>query len=372
MKFTIITHVTHLQHDGMYYGYAPYIREMNIWLKYVEEVTVVAPIENQEKTAIDLAYHHKAIDFRTIPNFNFLNIKNIILAVLKLPKISWTIFCAMKKADHIHLRCPGNVGLIGCFVQILFPKKIKTAKYAGNWDPKAKQPWAYRLQKYILNNTFLTRNMQVLVYGQWEKQSKNIIPFFTASYADAEKEIIQKPDFSDGIQFIFVGNLSSGKNPLYAMELVQKLMKRSFKIKLNIYGEGSERIVLEKYIVENQLENYIFLQGNCDKETLKTAYKKSHFVILPSQSEGWPKAIAEGMFWGCVPVATPVSCVPYMLDSGNRGILLNRNLEQDTSRIALILSDEVQYNDMSIRAVDWSQQYTTDLFEAEIQKILKS
>jgi hypothetical protein len=31
------------------------------------------------------------------------------------------------------------------------------------------------------------------------------------------------------------------------------------------------------------------------------------------------KAIAEGMFWGCIPVGTAVSCVPFMLDEGKRG-----------------------------------------------------
>ena len=38
--------------------------------------------------------------------------------------------------------------------------------------------------------------------------------------------------------------------------------------------------------------------------------------MLPSKSEGWPKAIAEGMFWGAIPVATRVSCLEYMLDKG--------------------------------------------------------
>ena len=42
----------------------------------------------------------------------------------------------MQDADHIHLRCPGNIGLLGCFSSNFISKKIKTAKYAGNWDPK--------------------------------------------------------------------------------------------------------------------------------------------------------------------------------------------------------------------------------------------
>ena len=64
-------------------------------------------------------------------------------------------------------------------------------------------------------------------------------------------------------------------------------------------------------------------------------------MILPSQSEGWPKAIAEGMFWGCVPIATPVSCVPFMLDYGERGVLLQMNLEQDVQQLKRLLNNEI-------------------------------
>lgn len=370
MKFAIITHVIHNQKVNQYFGYAPYIREMNIWLKYVDEIIVVAPLENKGLTAIDLAYSHQKIDFKIIPNFNFIDLKNIFLAILKLPKIFWRIFWAMKSADHIHLRCPGNVGLIGCVIQILFPNKIKTAKYAGNWDPNSKQPWTYKLQKYILNNTFLTKNMQVLVYGEWENQSKNSKPFFTATYSELEKEIIKKKSLDSEIHFVFVGSLVLGKNPLYAVKLIEELIKKGNKTTLEIYGGGPERQNLENYIKKNQLENNVFLHGNQNKETIKKAYQKCHFVILPSKSEGWPKAIAEGMFWGCVPVVTKVSCVVSMLDYGNSGILLQMNLKEDTDQIEKIMRDENSFFAKSKFASEWSQKYTTDVFEAEIKKLL--
>jgi hypothetical protein len=67
-----------------------------------------------------------------------------------------------------------------------FISKKKTAKYLGNWDPKAKQPFTYKLQRWILSNTFLTRKMQVLVYGEWEGSNKIIKPFFTATYSESQ------------------------------------------------------------------------------------------------------------------------------------------------------------------------------------------
>ncbi|PZX92441.1 glycosyltransferase family 1 protein [Flavobacterium aquariorum] len=381
MKFAIITQVSHVFQKGNYFAYAPYVREMNVWSKYVDEFIIVAPLIQASNTVIDIPYNQENIEFFKIESINLLGFKSIFNAILKISKISRQIFKAMKEADHIHLRCPGNIGLLGCLVQILFPNKPKTAKYAGNWDPKAKQPWSYRLQKWILSNTFLTRNMQVLVYGEWEGSTKNIKPFFTATYSEMDKVAIQSLDLNRGINFVFVGALVSGKNPMYAMKLLDTLYKKGYNVSLNFYGEGIERKALESYIASNGLEKIVQLKGNQNQKVVTEAYQNSHFVILPSQSEGWPKALAEGMFWGCVPIATPVSCVPFMLDFGERGVLLqmNRelcsdwrsNLEQDVRKVEAVVNDKVDYDTKRRKASDWSRKYTLEVFESAIKKMLE-
>jgi glycosyltransferase involved in cell wall biosynthesis len=247
MKFAIITHVPHIIKDNRYFAYAPYVNEMNIWAKYVEELILVAPEVKTEKTAVDTAYQHQNIQFIAIEGFDVLSLKGIFRAVLKMPKISWKIFKAMQTADHIHLRCPGNIGMLGSLLQILFPSTPKTAKYAGNWDPKSKQPWTYKLQQWILSNTFLTRNMQVLVYGEWDGSSKNIMPFFTATYNEEDKLPIFKKELKGSINFVFVGTLVKGKSPLYAIRLVENLSKKGYDVRLSLYGEGMERNRLEQY-----------------------------------------------------------------------------------------------------------------------------
>lgn len=371
MRFLIITHVNHILQSNNLYGYAPYIREMNIWLKYIDELVVVAPVKNGNPTTIDIAYKHERINIKKIPSFDITNFTNALYLVFKFPIIFWKIFFAMRKADHIHLRCPGNVGLIGCLVQIFFPSKVKTAKYAGNWDPKAKQPLSYRMQKWILNNSFLTRNIEVLVYGEWEGSSTNIKPFFTASYFEKEKLPLKTLDLNGTINFVFVGTLSSGKNPLYAVCLVENLLKKGYNVCLDLYGEGDEYTTLKNYIRSNNLEKYITLKGNQNQEILSKAYQNSHFVILPSRSEGWPKALAEGMFWGCIPIATAVSCVPFMLEYGERGILLHRELNLDIKQLENILNNVESFNFKRKKASDWSRKYTLDIFESEIKTMIK-
>ena len=346
---------------------------MNIGLKYADELIVVAPLVNDKPTAIDSLYEHQNINFRQVPNFNITTFKNGISTVFKIPKIVVEIFKAMQQADHIHLRCPGNIGLVACMVQILFPNKTKTAKYAGNWDSKSKQPWSYRLQRWILNNPFLSRNIQVLVYGEWPNQSRNIKSFFTATYSESEKETITKIiSAAAKIKLIFVGSLVAGKNPLYAIQLLEQLKKSNQNVVLDLYGEGILRQVLEKYIEVNNLSEFVVLHGNQNQEVLKKAYQESHFVILPSKSEGWPKAIAEGMFWGCVPLATAVSCIPNMVDQGDRGILLEMDLDKDSTAVNNLICNPAAYENKSKAAVNWSRKYTVERFESEIQKLLQA
>ena len=371
MRFLIITHVLHKKKGAGYTAYAPYVREMNLWLKHVDEVEIVAPLVKESVSDIDLDYQHEQIKFTKIPSVNFTALSNSILSFLKLPIILWRIVGACKRSDHIHLRCPGNIGLLGCFVQVLFPKKIKTAKYAGNWDPRAKQPWSYKLQRSILNNQFLTKNMTALVYGDWNDSSKNIKPFFTASYKESEKEAVKTKPLSKTIDLLFVGTLSQGKQPLLAVKVVQQLKANGIKVRLNIYGEGPQRNIIEDYISKNNLSKHITLHGNKDKARLKNAYRKAHFLVIMSKSEGWPKVIAEAMFWKCLPVSTAVSCVPEMLDMGSRGSLVQDNVHAIIKEIESYIKDEALYASKIENAFNWSRQYTLNRFDNEIKDLLK-
>ena len=214
--------------------------------------------------------------------------------------------------------------------------------------------------------------MKVLVYGEWKGITKNIKPFFTATYRELDKEPLSTKDLNSEVKFIFVGTLVKGKNPLYAIQLVESLFKKGVAVSLKLYGEGVIKNELVDYVLRNKLESLISFEGNQSKEIIQKAYIDSHFVLLPSESEGWPKAIAEGMFWGCVPVATAVSCLPFMLDYGKRGVLLSMNIENDAKQVVDLIKNQKKYNCMQAEAAAWSRNYTIDLFEIEIYQLLKS
>lgn len=434
MRFIIITNAPTLKKNGNYYSYAPYVNEINIWSKLSSEIGILSPISyNKELLLAPFQLHPTIFPIKSISFVSFLT---CLASIFKIPTICIQIYKAMKWADHIHLRCPGNIGLLGCFVQILFPKKSKTAKYAGNWDPNSKQPLSYKLQKWILSNTFLTRNCKVLVYGEWPNQSKNIVPFFTASYSEKEGECHPEPvegaheleandeilkqvqhdkperhpqscteqrrsvdrgshdlgaddeiatsltprndnfELVEGVQttklkFIYVGGLTPGKQPLLSVEVVHKLKEKGYQVQLDIYGDGVERKSIENYIAQHDLKSEIILHGNTSKEIVKEAYKKAHFLVFISKSEGWPKVVAEAMFWGCVPITSKVSCIEFMLGEGTRGTLVRSSVEDIIQAIEHYLTESAVYTLHAKNAMNWSRQYTLEKFEIEIGTLLE-
>lgn len=370
MRFLIITHVPHMLQNGKWFAYAPYVREMNIWLKYVDEVEIVAPVIKKAPSDIDIAYKHDAITLTKIPEIAFVTLGISILSLLSMPIIFLKLFQASKRADHIHLRCPGNIGLLGCLVQVFFPKKIKTAKYAGNWDPEAHQPLSYKIQKRILSSTRLTKRMTAIVYGKWQNQSKNIKPFFTATFSESDKITPKSRNYSKHLKFVFVGSLVTGKRPLLAIQIVESLHKKGNNATLDMYGEGILKDELIDYCKTNHLENIVTFHGNKTKAVIKHTLQTAHFSILASKSEGWPKAIAEAMFFGTIPIASPVSCVPFMLNYGKRGILITAELDKAVAIIENHLKQPDVLVEMAKAATNWSQAYTLETFEKEIKKLI--
>ncbi len=374
MKLLVVSAAPLIPSNNGWMAYGPYVKEMAIWAEHTDTIQFCCPVWETDRGLLVTQIPFETVSPVVLKDFNVTSIKAVLHTIIAAVLNLWLIVRAMRKADHIHLRCPGNIGLLGCVAQIFFPNTPKTAKYAGNWDPNAKQPLSYRLQKWILANTFLTRNMRVLVYGEWEGSSKNIKPFFTASYTERDKEDVslRKIILQDRavIRFLFVGTLSEGKRPLYAIKMVESLHAGGYNVHLDLYGDGQQRKLLETYIAANNLTDFIVLKGNQLAETIKKAYQESHFLLLPSKSEGWPKVVAEAMFWGCVPVVSQVSCISTMLSNGTRGIMLTMDIDQDLTELEACINHPEMYQLKAEKALHWSRQYTLDYFEAEIKKMV--
>ncbi|NRD22817.1 glycosyltransferase [Winogradskyella litoriviva] len=367
----VFTLVVHKKKNGQLYGYSPYINEMNMWTSHFDKVIVVGNFSNSENIdKLESPYNHTNISLVKVPGFNVKSVFSIAKLFFYLPLIIFRMVRVMYQSDYFHFRCPSNVSAIAAIVQVFFPRIPKTTKYAGNWNPNSNQPLGYRFQKWLLSNTFLTKNMKVLVYGDWENQSKSVVPFMSATYTESEKIEFKKREYSKKLKFVFTGAMVVGKRPMLTIKIIEALIEKGILAELHMFGDGPLMNDIKLYLNEKKLNNNVFIYGNQPKEKVKTCLLDAHFSILPSKSEGWPKAIAEGMFFGTIPISTKISCLPWILDFGKRGILIEANLERAVETILeSIHKGNEHLNGLSHNALRWSQQYTVDRLENEISKL---
>lgn len=371
IKFLVVTYTPTLKKGDEYFSYSPYVDEMDVWFKYADEYRIISP-NTYPTEFLSKPFKSKNIKYYHIPFIAFNGLGIAVKSIVFLPYLIFQLFRAMSWASHIHFRSPGNVTLLGSIVQIFFPSKIKSVKYAGNWDPNSNQPKSYRLQQSIFRNTTLSKNIKVLVYGEWPNETTNVYPFMSATYKEVEKLPFKEREYNKRIKFVFIGATVIGKRPLLTVKIIEALINKGIDVELHMFGDGNLIDEVNTYVSENGLIDKVFVLGNRPKEDVKEALLDAHFTILPSKSEGWPKAIAEGMFFGAIPISTKISCLPWILDFGKRGILIESEQDEAVEEIYSEIKKGNDYlNAMSKNAQEWSQQYTVDRLEREIEKVVK-
>ncbi|WP_235783950.1 hypothetical protein [Nonlabens tegetincola] len=124
MRFLVISDAHHLRINGKLVAYAPYVKEMNLWLSKVDEVQIIAPTR-YNKPLLTQPFDRQDIQVTSLRRLEFHRISIAVVSLLTIPYQFMVLCFAFAKADHIHLRCPGNLALLSCLVQILFLGKRK-------------------------------------------------------------------------------------------------------------------------------------------------------------------------------------------------------------------------------------------------------
>lgn len=95
--------------------------------------------------------------------------------------------------------------------------------------------------------------------------------------------------------------------------------------------------------------------------------EKSHFLLLPSKSEGFPKVVAEAACYGVVPVVSNVGSIAHYINDKN-GFLWNIKSEFSYSKVLLkgVMTDEKKLKQMSKEIESLAEKFT---FNNYIQKL---
>lgn len=154
------------------------------------------------------------------------------------------------------------------------------------------------------------------------------------------------PDFtniqgsSDKLQFIFVGNMTTRKNPFIILKAIERLNEQfEDKFEMKFIGQGELDIKLKNYSFTKNLSNVSYL-GVQKRSSINSFLKESDILILPSKHDGWGAVINEALLLGCHVICSDKCGAKDLVDNSN-GIVFSEGSVNELERAMLTMINNV-------------------------------
>ncbi len=160
------------------------------------------------------------------------------------------------------------------------------------------------------------------------------------------------------VKLLTVGRLDELKGQKYGIEAVKKLISSGYVLEYYIAGQGSYLKKLQSQVKRLKLEKHIFFTGALSQLQIKKLMQESDVFLMTSitnslgMAESQGLVTAEAQACGLPVIAFDSGGIKYTLEEGKSGFLCpEKDLECYTSKIELLLKDEVLRNKMGKDAV---------------------
>ena len=304
-----------------------------------------------------------------MPSVSKRGVINKVSVLFNYPVFAFHILRHFFSASHVHTRGPSHPAIIGILLSYLNTKKVFWHKFAGNWS-HPNPPFTYRLQRKLLKSVNC-RNVYATVNGDWDR-SKHIVPFENPCLTNDDRamgaEVALKKSFIPPFSFCFAGRVEAEKGIFRLIKAIEHYPDPALIEKIEIVGDGVGMAELKKLAAK--LPFPVTIHGSLTRKALFEIFMRNHFFVLPSDSEGFPKVIAEAANFGCIPIVSDVSCIGQYVN-GNNGYLWNASGGSFESFFASIdFKDSRALKSMSDQAYILAGSFTYDQFVAKLKKLI--
>ena len=139
---------------------------------------------------------------------------------------------------------------------------------------------------------------------------------------------------------------------------------------MTIVGEGPERGALEQLAESLGLAPHVRFTGGLPFEAVIGHLEASDALVLASETEGWPKSLAEGMAFGLACIGSTIGFVPEMLQG--RGLAVPpRDEDALTAALAKIAESPDRLAPMRRAAADWAQRYSLEGLKDALRALME-
>jgi glycosyltransferase involved in cell wall biosynthesis len=340
-----------------------------------EETRILVPCEHEIATSgvTELKGNNLSVIPMSVPAGVRLRRKiNMVGWAVRNAAVIWR---EVRRADAVHAPIPGDIGTFG-FVFALLMRKPLFVRHCGNWfvqQSTAERLWVWLMERYAGG-----RNVMLATGGAAEPPSSRnskIGWIFSTSLRSAQMQGIEPRESpKDGIlRIIIVCRQEEKKGTGIVIASLPLLQEKFPQVTLDVVGGGSLLEMLKEQAAALGLEGHVTFHGKVEQAKVLGLLKRSHIFCYPtSASEGFPKVVLEALACGLPVVTTRVSVLPQLISTGC-GVLLDEVTPAGMANaITHVCSSDIEYNRMSLRAIETAREYTLEKWRDNIGQALKT
>lgn len=180
-------------------------------------------------------------------------------------------------------------------------------------------------------------------------------PRFTTNYSSinlSDEYFATEPkDYREknrAFELVFIGSLAQMyKAPDVLLRAVAICHQVGPRLNLTLIGEGKHRVELQRLASELGIESTVVFAGQLASTTVRTKLLQSDLFVLPSRTEGLPRAMIEAMACALPCIGTSVGGIPELLPQ--QDLVECGNAIELACKIMEVLSDRTRMAEMSAR-----------------------
>ena len=174
---------------------------------------------------------------------------------------------------------------------------------------------------------------------------------------------------------VFTGRLAEIKRIDDLITAIHTLVNKypQYKnIRVILIGDGPQRSVLEKKILQYRLKDNFSMPGYVDEDEKYEMLNSSKIFVLPSEREGFSIATLEAMALGCIPIVSKphydeVFGVSHFVKDQVNGLYYDvGDTDQLASRIIELLENSELLHRLSENALECSRQFSREVMQKRI------
>jgi glycosyltransferase involved in cell wall biosynthesis len=165
-------------------------------------------------------------------------------------------------------------------------------------------------------------------------------------------------------QLVTVGSLAQlYKGVDVLIRALESIIRQRQSVRVVVVGDGKFRSVLESLAAECNVASYIEFRGHVSNpDVIRDILDESDLFVLPSRTEGLPRALLEAMARGLPCVASNVGGVPELLDSSD--LVPANDVAALARRVLALMDDGILRHKMGMRNRAKAWEYREEALSA--------